>query len=273
AEVANLRAQRAALIVSLQQATLAFRRQAEMLAGDATSRLDYEAAEANMMMSQARIEGLDAQIKRAETEVDTARVNLAYTKIVSPITGVVVGIVTKQGQTVNSNLQTPTIVVLARLSTMTIKAQISEADVVGVRPGLPAFFTILGAPDQRYPATLRLIEPAPSSVTADSPATPNTSQVAAVYYNGVLEVPNPRGELRPSMTAEVHILVASVPRALLIPVTALGPRETDGRYVVSVSNDRGTIERRVKIGLNNGLQAEVVDGLDAGERVVIGDAT
>ena len=272
AETANLRAQRAALTVSLQQATRIFQHQAEMLENDATSRLDFEAAEANMKTDQARIEAIDAQIKRAETEVDTARINLGYTKIVSPISGVVVNVVTKQGQTVNSSLQTPTIVVLARLDTMIIKAQISEADVVGLQPGLPAFFTILGAPDRRYRAMLRMIEPAPSSLTAETAATTTSSQVAAVYYNGVLEVPNPRGELRPSMTAEVHILVASKSRALLIPVTALGQRNAEGHYLVQVANqNQGTSERSLKVGINNGIYAEVLDGLDVGERVVVGD--
>lgn len=272
AEAANLHAQRTTLVVSLQQATRIFQRQAEMLESDATSRLNFEAAEANMKMDQARIEAVDAQIKRSETDIDTARINLGYTKIISPISGVVVNVVTKQGQTVNSSLQTPTIVVLARLNTMIIKAQISEADVVGLEPGLPAFFTILGAPNQRYHATLRMIEPAPSSLTAESAATTASQQVAAVYYNGVLEVPNPRGELRPSMTAEVHILVARRPRALLIPITALGQRNAEGRYLVQVvNNNHETSERSLKIGINNGVDAEVLDGLNEGERVVIGD--
>ncbi|MFY4020214.1 efflux RND transporter periplasmic adaptor subunit, partial [Achromobacter xylosoxidans] len=184
------RAERAAKVATLKQAELAFRRQRQMLAADASSREAFESAEATLGVTRADIAALDAQIVQAEIEVDKAKVNLGYTRIVSPIDGVVVAVVTKEGQTVNAIQSAPTIIKVAQVATMTIKAQISEADVTRVKPGLPVYFTILGEPDHRYHATLRAVEPAPDSIQKDDAATSltsssSTSTSAAVYYNGL----------------------------------------------------------------------------------------
>ena len=119
--------------------------------------------------------------------------------------------ITKQGQTVNSMQSAPTIIKVANVATMTIKAQISEADVTRVKPGLPVYFTILGEPDERYHATLRAVEPAPDSIQKDETTASLTSASgsatsAAIYYNGLFDVPNPDERLRISMTAQVFIV-------------------------------------------------------------------
>ena len=158
------RAARTAKVATLKQSELAYRRQRQMLAADASSRESFESAEATLAVTRAEIASLDAQIVQAEVDVDIAKVNLGYTRIVSPIDGVVVAVITKQGQTVNSMQSAPTIIKVANVATMTIKAQISEADVTRVKPGLPVYFTILGEPDERYHATLRAVEPAPDSI-------------------------------------------------------------------------------------------------------------
>ena len=105
-----------------------------MLAADASSRESFESAEATLAVTRAEIASLDAQIVQAEVDVDIAKVNLGYTRIVSPIDGVVVAVITKQGQTVNSMQSAPTIIKVANVATMTIKAQISEADVTASSP-------------------------------------------------------------------------------------------------------------------------------------------
>ncbi|MBV5318657.1 MAG: efflux RND transporter periplasmic adaptor subunit, partial [Desulfobulbaceae bacterium] len=154
AALAAIRAQKQAKEASLRQAELAYKRQLQMLQGDAASRADFENAEATLNVTKAEIATLDAQIEQAKIAVDTAQLDLGYTKINSPIDGVVVAIVTKEGQTVNANQSAPTIIKVARLDRMTIKVEISEADVVRVKPGQRVFFTILGEPDSRYPAEL-----------------------------------------------------------------------------------------------------------------------
>ena len=86
-----------------------------------------------------------------EVITDTAQIDLGYTKITSPIDGVVVAIVTKEGQTVNANQTAPTIIKVANLERVTVKVEISEADVVKVKPGQRVYFTILGEPDNQIP--------------------------------------------------------------------------------------------------------------------------
>jgi len=277
AALAAVRAEKQAKEASLKQAELAYKRQSLMLRGDAASREDFEAAEATLQVLRAEITALDAQIEQAKIAVDTAQLDLGYTKISSPIDGVVVAIVTKEGQTVNANQTAPTIIKVARLDRMTIKVEISEADVVRVQPGQRVYFTILGEPDRQYPAVLQSIEPAPESIenddsTSSSSSASSSSSSTAIYYMGILEVPNPDGKLRISMTTQVNIVLAEAKNVLTIPSAALGTKDKEGRYQLRVETGPNTFnEQWVQIGLNNNVQAEVVDGLTEGQRVVIGE--
>ncbi|OZI46880.1 efflux RND transporter periplasmic adaptor subunit [Bordetella genomosp. 5] len=274
------KAERRARQATLKQAELAFRRQRDMLARDASSRADYEEAEATLAVTRADIAALDAQIAQAGIEVDTATVNLGYTRISSPMDGKVVAIVTKEGQTVNSFQTAPTIIKVAQVDTMTVKAQISEADVTRVRAGQKVYFTILGEPDQRYEGTLRAIEPAPDSIQRDEStaaltgsSTSGGSSSAAVYYNGLFDVPNPDQTLRISMTAQVFIVLGEAKQTLVIPASALGKRGADGRYTVQLVNADGTLTpREVKVGMNNNVSAQILEGLTAGDKVVSAEA-
>ena len=278
AALAAVRAQKQAKEASLALAALTYKRQMQMLKGDAASLEDFETAEANLKVLRAEIAALDAQIEQAKIAVDTAQLDLGYTKITSPIDGVVVAIVTKEGQTVNANQSAPTIIKVARLDRMTIKVEISEADVVRVKPGQKVYFTILGEPDNRYPAVLQSIEPAPESIAGESSSGSSSSASAsssgtAIFYMGVLDVPNTDGKLRISMTTQVNIVLAEAHDVLVIPSAALGDKGKDGLHTVRVVADPpGKLaEQRVKIGLNNNVQAEVAAGLHEGQRVVIGD--
>lgn len=264
------RAQRAAQVASLKQAEKEFARQKHMLALDASSRQDYEAAEATLASVRAQIAALDAEIKQAGITVDTAKVNIGYTRIVAPMNGTVVAVVAQEGQTLNANQQAPTILKLAQLDTLTVKAQISEADVIRVHPGQDVYFTILGDPDKRYHAKLRSVEPAPESIASESSsAASNSSSSAssAVYYNGLFDVPNPDGVLRISMTAQVYIVLDKAEGAILVPSSAV--RQGERGTSVRVVNAQGEAEpRRIRVGIDNNIQAQVLEGLEPGERVV-----
>ncbi|MGB3392378.1 MAG: efflux RND transporter periplasmic adaptor subunit [Stenotrophomonas sp.] len=230
AALENIRAQRAVQQANLREAELAFQRQQQMLAEEATSRAEHEGAEAKLATSRAQVRALDAQIKQRETELGTARANLGYTRITAPIDGTVVAVVAEEGRTVNANQSAPTIVKLARLDLVTVNAEISEADVVKVKPGMPVYFTILGNPDHRYQATLRTVNPAPASISSDSTSSSSSSSSSssAVYYNALFDVENPDGTLRIDMTAQVSVMLAQARDALLIPTVALGPKVPEG---------------------------------------------
>ncbi|MGJ4994188.1 efflux RND transporter periplasmic adaptor subunit [Bradyrhizobium sp. HKCCYLS3077] len=282
AALRNVRAQRDEKLATLTLAEANLARQQATLAQKASSRADYDNAEATVKQTQAQIAQLDAQIVEAEVAIETARVNLGYTRITAPIDGTVLSIVTQQGQTVNAVQSAPTIVVLGQVETMTVRVEISEADVVRVQPGQNVYFTILGDPDRRYEATLRSIEPAPESIKSDSSFSSSTtttsssssssssSTSSAIYYNGVFDIANPDGRLMTYMTAEVHILLGEARKVPTIPSSALGSANADGSYAVRVLDEAGSVQKRaVRIGLNNKIRAEVTSGLREGERVVI----
>jgi macrolide-specific efflux system membrane fusion protein len=280
ADVENMRAQRLEKEATLRLAETSLARRERTLAAMASSQADYEAAVSNLGTTQAQIKALDAQILAAEVGVDAARVNLGYTRIIAPINGTVLWIVTQEGQTVNATQSAPTIIILGQLDTMTVRAEISEADVVRVRPGQAVYFTILGDSERRYDAILESIEPAPESITNDksiasstsagSSSASSTSSSAAIYYNGILNVPNADGRLKTYMTAEVHILLGQAKGVLTVPAAAIR-KETEGRHTVQVVDDKQRISSRsVDVGLNDRINAEIRSGLKAGERVVVG---
>ena len=274
AALANMEAQLKAQKATQIQTSLALQRQKELRAADANARADLESAQAANDLALANIDALKAQILQAQVTVDTAKVNMGYTRITAPIDGQVVAIVTQQGQTVNANQSTPTIIKLAQTETMTVKTQISEADVTRVKMGQKVYFTILGEPNKRYTATLRSIEPAPDSIlTETTSSTSTTAASTAIYYNGLFDAPNEDGKLRISMTAQVQIVRADAPGALTIPATALGPRGKDGSYIVRVVGADGQAQpRSIKVGLNTNVSVQVLEGLVEGDKVVIGDA-
>jgi macrolide-specific efflux system membrane fusion protein len=266
------KAQRLSQEAIVAQDKLALARQSTTFAAEASSRQDLETAQTQLKSAQASLAATNALIKQATVAVNNAGVNLGYTQIVAPIDGVVVAIQTKQGQTVNAVQSAPTIVKLANLATMTVKAQISEADVVRVRPGQPVYFTILGEPDRRFYATLRAIEPAPDSITSATTATASPSSTAAVYYNGLFDVANPDGVLRTSMTAQVYIVLASARQVLTVPSAALTPAG-QGRYTVRILTDpkKKPEVRAVTVGINNNVSAQILSGLKAGDKVIVGE--
>lgn len=275
ASLSNIRAQLAEKEATLALAQQVLARQTQMIQKNAISQADFDSAQATVRTGTAQVAGLKAQIAASQVAVDTAKVNLGYTRITAPIEGTVLAIVSQEGQTVNAMQTAPTIVVLGQLETMTIRADISEADVVRVKPGDEAYFTILGKPNHRYKASLESIDPAPTSITSDSSistsSAASSTATTAIYYNGIFHVDNAEQQLRTYMTAEIHIVIGSAKDVLTIPSSALGRRDKDGQYTVSVKGPDGkTTPRTITVGLNNKIVAEVTSGLNEGDEVVIG---
>lgn len=224
-------------------------------------------AKANIASGQADIASAKANIKKAQTEVNTAQKNLGYTQITAPMSGTVISITTKQGQTVNANQTAPTIVTLADLKTVRVEAKISEADVVNLKAGLPVYFNIIGNPDQKFNATLQAIEPAPEGTTATT-----SSSDSAIYYLGYFDVPNPDGKLRIDMTAQVYIVQDKVSGVLTVPASAV-KKDKDGEYVQVVQADGTSNKQAVKTGLTNRVNTQILSGVKEGDNVVIGEGS
>ncbi|PWE42000.1 macrolide transporter subunit MacA [Pseudomonas prosekii] len=266
----NLQAQRRATLAQLKQTQAVYSRYRDLQEDASISRQDFESAESAYDVQRANLLSLDAQIKSAHIQIDTAKVNLAYTRIVAPIDGDVVGIVTQEGQTVIAQQLAPVLLKLADLDTMTVKAQVSEADVIHITPGQDVYFTILGE-DKRYYGKLRGTEPAPQNfLETQTAGTPK--QNTAVFYNALFDVPNPDHRLRIAMTAQVRIVLDTAQSVLTVPVAALGPRNSDGSFPVRVLDAKGQAQtRNVQTGINNNVKVQVNQGLAEGDKVVIGD--
>jgi macrolide-specific efflux system membrane fusion protein len=277
ASLDSARAQRDSKLALLAQYQHEEERQAFMLAHDASSRANYEVALGNVQTTKADVASLNAQITVSKVQVENARAQLAYTRITAPMDGEVIAMVAQPGQTVVSAQIAPVLMILADVDTMTVRAKISEADVVRVKPGLPVHFSILGDPDKQYDSVVRAIEPAPESIVSEAAPQqyqqPQSQTTSAVYYNGLLDVPNPNHTLRTSMTAQVSIVLGSARDALTIPRAALGRHIGANRYEVSVLGaDNQPHAREIRVGLTNDTNAAVLSGLTAGERVIVGDS-
>ena len=220
ASIKNQMAQLAVKQANLAKVEAEYKRQQAMYAQDATSRSELESALASYKTAQADITAINAQIEQSRLTLATAKEDLGYTQIVAPMDGTIVAIVTEEGQTVNANQSAPTIVKLAQLDTMTIKAEISEADVMKVQEGQSVYFTTLGDSETKHYATLRQVEPAPDSINTESNSTSTSSSSTAVYYNALFDVPNEDGKLRIDMTAQVYIILDEAKNVLTIPAAA-----------------------------------------------------
>ncbi|ENU18374.1 hypothetical protein F994_03188 [Acinetobacter bohemicus ANC 3994] len=219
ASIKNQQAQLAVKQANLAKVQSEYQRQQAMYAQDATSRAELESALASYKTAQADILAINAQIEQSRLTLATAKEDLGYTQIVAPMNGTIVAIVTEEGQTVNANQSAPTIVKLAKLDTMTVKAEISEADVMKVEQGQIVYFTTLGNSDKKHYAKLRQVEPAPDSINTESSNTSSSS--TAVYYNALFDVPNEDGKLRIDMTAQVYIILSEAKNVLTIPAAAI----------------------------------------------------
>jgi macrolide-specific efflux system membrane fusion protein len=266
-------AQRAAAAANLTQAQINFDRQQRLYSEGAAAKADFDQARAQLASAQASLTSANSQIKQSSLQLNTAQTNLGYTKIVAPMNGTIVAIVTEEGQTVNANQSAPTIVMLAQLEQMTVSAQISEADVEKVNSGQNVYFTTLGDTNTRHYAKLRAVAPAPESIENQTSSQASSNSTSAVYYNGLFDVDNKDGKLRTGMTAQVYIVQASAKDAIIVPSSAL-ERRGRGQYAVKVVDKDGKVEeRRVKIGINTSVDAQVLDGLKEGEKVIVAQAT
>lgn len=271
AQLASAKAQKLSAQATLLRYRQELNRQSMMLREGSGVRSEYEQARAQYDAQVQQIDVSDAQIVQAEMAVKTAQANLSYTRIVAPIDGEVLGIVTREGQTIVSSQTAPTILVLADLNTMQVQTRISEADVQKIRPGQPLRFYVIANPDKRYTSTMGFVQPAPQEAL-EAPGEGGmggNQQAMAVYYTGTFEVPNAGRELKTSMTAQVFIQIAEAKNVLRVPVAALGQALDTERYTITTVEDGKTRTRTIRIGINDRQYAEVLEGLQAGDRVVL----
>ncbi|OAT47408.1 macrolide-specific efflux protein [Proteus hauseri ATCC 700826] len=245
----------------LRLAQLTYQRQLKLMGTHAIAQEELDRAKTDVEVKKARIITYEAQIKKNQATLDTAKTNLQYTRITAPMDGVVTFIKTLEGQTVIAAQEAPTILTLADLDTMLVKAEVSEADVIYLKPNLSASFTVLGAPDKAFSGKLKDILPTPEKIND------------AIFYYARFEVPNDQHLLRLQMTAQVKILLENKANVLLIPLSALGDEESTNQYSVDVLVNGKPEKRVVKIGMRTDVYAEVLSGLNENDKVILGETS
>ena len=216
AQLLNQKAQLADRQAQLVLAELQFTRQQNLTRENATTADALQVAEAARQSALAQANSIKAQIQQTESTLRGDEANLGYTKIYAPIAGTVVSQTAKQGQTLNANQQAPIVMRIADLATMTVQAQVSEADVPKLRVGMDVYFTTLGGDNRRYYGKLRQIAPTPNVVNN------------VVLYDALFDVANPNQALMTQMTAQVFFVASSAKDAVLVPLAALRPVAAEG---------------------------------------------
>ena len=245
-----------------------------------------EQSRADLNVAETTVASLLAQIDKARNALKIDQANLDYTRIHAPISGLVISPtsavygntwskldIAHQGQILNNKQNAPVLLRIANLDRVVIRSQVSEADVAKLKTGMPVYFTTLGRPDRRIDARLGAIEPTPELVNG------------AIFYDANFEVPNADHSLLPQMTAQVFFVVAEAKSALVVPLAALASTQrqsgapipgcpaassSENTDCVRVLVDGKPVARPVTAGVKNEVNAQILDGLQAGEQVIVG---
>jgi membrane fusion protein, macrolide-specific efflux system len=264
---ARLNSLRAQLNEQRAQAVLAeqnLKRNQNLIAVNAVSRQALQETESQAAVAKAQVDAFVAQIQETESNLKASRTNLSYTKIYAPMAGTVTTLPTKEGQTLNANQSAPTIMQIANLDIMTVRAQVAEADVNRLRENMPGYFTTLGDSERRWQGKVRQIQPSPQIVND------------VVLYDVLIDVNNEGRRLMTGMTTQVFFILGKAENAVIVPAEVLtrpAPKEDNEKgkaYRISVaSGENGREQRTIHVGLQTRTQAEVTAGLEEGERIYL----
>jgi RND family efflux transporter MFP subunit len=237
----------------LSEAT--YQRQMSLLKISGTSRQLVDEALRETQSAAAGVQIAIRERELAEAQLREARVNLSYATITAPISGVIGSVTTQEGETVAAGLNAPTFVVIVDLDRLQVNAFVDEVDIGKVQLGQRVTFNVDAFPSEDFTGTVAAIYPSA------------TIQDNVVKYVVAIAVEDEnRGLLRPEMTASVRIQLETR-TVLAIPARAI--RQEGGRAVVHVMNGEATETRPIRIGWRDGPWAEIADGLDEGERILM----
>ena len=271
AKLDTYQAQLVSAEIALRSADKKYQREQALWKEDATSREALEDAQDAFAAAKASVAELKSSIRQTQIAINTAEADLGYTRITAPMDGTVVAIPVEEGQTVNANQTTPTIVQVADLSTMLNKMQIAEGDVNKVKAGMKLSFTTLSQPDNVREATLESIDPGLTTMSQGSYTTSTDTTDSAIYYYARSLVPNEDNVLHIGMTTENTITINQAEKVLAVPKLAVKQRGGK-QYVRVLGENKQPQEKEITTGLSDNMNTEVKSGLGEGENVIISEA-
>ena len=299
ANVEALQANTAPLEVNLELARGNLARQERLMKALATTEVEYDGAILRLAQAKASLTRHYLQMDQAKASLEEARERLSYTRISAPVAGTIVKVLTQEGQTLNATQATPIILQIGDLSTIRVIAKVPEADVARLSNGMEAYFTTASGGNRRWQARLLEISLIPEA---------SRGLGSLTFFDAFLEVDNRDGALLPGMGAKVYFLLGLVRNVVKVPLGALaltseddcmsaagqwalanadGPMGLRGHErfrgstrkagepaqsaTVQIIDAEGIVQtREVQVGFSNNVEAEVLSGLAAGERVVSG---
>jgi macrolide-specific efflux system membrane fusion protein len=233
----------------LDYAKLARERERSLLKQQFTSQQQVDQAETALMVAEALH-------KQGEANLDYAKVQVSYTKIYSPISGVIASVSTQEGETVSASLTAPTFVSIIDLRQLEVQVYVDETDIGKIRVAQQASFTVDTYPDSDFKGTVTAIYP--KAIIQDN----------VVNYIATVEINESQGKiLRPEMTTNVIIYLETRKNVLAVPTSAI-TRERGDRYV-TVSEGEKRIQRKVKVGWKDNGFTEIISGLKEGEQILV----
>ena len=264
ARLKTLEAQKAEREALLQQAQQKADRNEKLLKQKALSKEAAEDSQTTLAIQKAQLDSLSAQIDEALSAIETAQTNLGYTQIFAPMDGTIVSQSVKEGQTINANQTAPVIVQIANLDTMTVRAQVAEADISKLAEGTPLYFTTLGGSGKKWHGKIRQLLPTPETVND------------VVLYNVLADIDNTDRQLMNGMTVQLFFILGEAKGVTTIPAAALLRRapkedtEAGQAYQIRVPAKGGKEElRTIIVGLTSRTQAQVIDGLAPGDKILL----
>ena len=242
-------------------------RNKELFSKNLVARSELDTAETNHEIAKASVSAAKAQVAQTEAALSLAETNLYYTKIVSPVEGIVVSRNVDVGQTVAASFQTPTLFSIAQdLTKMQIDANVDESDIGNIKVGQDVEFIVDAYTDITFKGSVWQVRNAPITVQN------------VVTYDVVIKVDNPELKLKPGMTANVSIITAIKKDVLKIPNAAL--RFSPSEKGVQTPEKKGPgiwiLEKEqpmripVSTGISDGSYTELVSGeIREGQEVII----
>jgi macrolide-specific efflux system membrane fusion protein len=263
AQMARLQAELTDQRAQFDFAELQFKRQTQLKAQNATREDAFESSRMNVSSARARVDAIDAQIHQLEATLKIDEENRRQTQVLAPISGTVVTLNARAGQMVSGAQPSTPLMRIADLSKLTVAARVAEGDVTRLRGGMQANFTTPGYPGRVWSGKLRQVMPVAAEGTGE--------HGKQAFYIVLFEVNNPDHELMSGMSTQVQFVVAQTQNALLLPARALGQLDADGLYSANVLDEQRQLSaRKLKIGMRNSQQVQVLSGLAAGEQVLVG---
>lgn len=268
---------------ALEVAAKDLRRTEELAKRDLIAKADVDSDMSTWLRAKASLEAAKSRVQQYEASLESSKITLGYTKIYSPVDGVVIAKNVEEGQTVAASYQTPSIAEIARdLTQMQVEVNVDEADIGGVHEGQEAEFTVDTFPRDSFSGSVSQVRLSP------------TSEDNIVTYTVIVKVDNPDGKLLPGMTANVSLILDKRDDILVVPNSAfrfkpvsasqsveVGPppgpggrksnvAEVTAPAVYLLNNKNQPVKAEVERGITDGQNTEVVSGLEEGQRVITG---